>query len=149
MCAWFQVEGVRTKEDTANPTTESVYARTTKSALTASRKSTLYPKASFQPGFGADISFETIDKDGVHTEMGAIGMQATGDGSSSADIVFKVWNGADLTGYQNDKNGAYNKMVIRSTGDVEVTSGTLETSNTGYPVVRPHGYISAWLHLCI
>ena len=114
------VEGERTKEDATDPAQEFKYARTTKSALTATRKSTLYTKSQFQAGFGSDISFETVDKNNVHTELGAIGMQATGDGSSAADIVFKVWNGADTSGYKGDETGAYNKMVIKANGDVHI-----------------------------
>merc|ERR1711966_148092 len=103
---------------------------------TATRKSNAMMKSSFKAGFGSDIAFETVDAAGTHTEMGTIGMQATGDGSSAADIVFKVWNGADTQGYPNDENGAYNKMVIKGTGDVHVTDGTLQTSTAKYPVVE-------------
>ena len=113
------VEGIRTKES-ATPAEEAVLAATTKSALTATRKSTNYAKASFAAGFGSDVSFQTVDSAGVTTELGAIGMQHTGDGTSNADIVFKTWNGADTTGYTGDQNGYYVRMRITSNGDVIV-----------------------------
>ena len=119
------IEGIRTKEsDTA--TEEAVLAAVTKSALTATRKSTKYTKANFAAGFGTDVSFQTVDSAGVTTELGAIGMQHTGDGGSTADIVFKTWNGADTTGYTGDENGDYIRMRISSTGDVTFTGESVQ-----------------------
>merc|ERR1712167_10592 len=115
------IDGIRTKEST-DAATEAKYAAATKSAVTATRKSSKYTKANFKAGFGSDISFQTTDSAGVTTELGVIGMQHTGDGASAGDIVFKTWNGADTTGYTGDENGAYNRMTIKNTGSMEVPS---------------------------
>ena len=32
------------------------------------------------------------------TELGVIGMEHVGDGTSNANIIFKTWNGADTVG---------------------------------------------------
>ena len=111
------IEGIRTKES-SSAAEEAVLAAVTKSALTATRKSTKYAKADFAAGFGTDVSFQTVDSAGVTTELGAIGMQHTGDGGSTADIVFKTWNGADTTGYTGDYDGDYNRLTIHANGGI-------------------------------
>ena len=126
------VEGIRTKES-ATPAEEAVLAATTKSALTATRKSTNYAKASFAAGFGSDVSFQTVDSAGVTTELGAIGMQHTGDGTSNADIVFKTWNGADTTGYTGDQNGVYNRLTVRANGGINVPTGAPPAAHSNVP----------------
>ena len=52
-------------------------------------------------------------------------MQHTGDGGSDADIVFKTWNGADMTGYTGDEDGDYNRMTVKAHGGVAVPTGAL------------------------
>ena len=127
------VEGVRTKESDV-PADEAVLAAVTKSALTATRKSSKYARGEFQAGFGADVSFQTTDSAGATTELGAIGMQHTGDGGSAADIVFKTWNGADASGYAGDERGDYTRMTIHAHGGVAVPTGA---PPPGLPPRRP------------
>ena len=127
------VEGVRTKESDV-PADEAVLAAVTKSALTATRKSSKYAKGEFQAGFGADVSFQTTDSAGATTELGAIGMQHTGDGGSAADIVFKTWNGADASGYAGDERGDYTRMTIHAHGGVAVPTGAPPPRTTPLPL---------------
>lgn len=91
--------------------TETVWSQVTKSSLTATRESKKYTRAQFKAGFGTDVSFDTLDKNGVRTELGVAGMvrprcmhmhectqpassafllQAhTGDGNGTADFIVR------------------------------------------------------------
>ena len=118
--------------ESATNTEEMDLSKVTRSAFTASRKSTKYTMAELSAGFGPDISFQVVDSDNVSTEIGVMGMMMTGDGSANADFVFKTWNGQSDAAM--DAAGDFNRLVIKSSGDVMVPDGRLDVMRSAYPV---------------
>ena len=118
--------------ESATNTEEMDLMKVTRSAFTASRKSTKYTMAELNAGFGPDMSFQVVDSANVTTELGVVGMMMTGDGSANADFVFKTWNGQ--TDAAMDAAGDFNRLVIKSSGDVMVPNGRLDVMRSAYPV---------------
>ena len=102
-------------------------SKVTQSAFAASRKSNNYTLAQMNAGFGPDTSFQVVDSAGVTKELGVMGMVMTGDGSANADFVFKTWNGqAEEANFAAmDAAGEFNRLVIKSNGDMLVPNGEL------------------------
>jgi len=80
----------------------------TASGLTTTRHDHLNAYADFEPGFGADMSFQTRDKFNEVNEIGVIGGYITGHeseqypGRDMSRIVVKTWGGADHDAYSGD-----------------------------------------------
>jgi hypothetical protein len=131
-------QALRTKAD-------SKMGGPTRSAYTATRETHEYSREELEYGFGPDIGFTIMDKDGKDFEMGVIGM-VIGDENDINDghIVFKTW-GADGDDSKpgawgeewatKDANGGYTRMTIHDEG-VEIPDGHLQVTTPGYPVAH-------------
>jgi len=128
------MHATRTAEG-ANATDEENYKAGTRSGLATTRKSTLYTLATMEAGFGPDLSFQVEGSDGTTTELGVMGMMATGDGSADGDFVFKSW-GTATPDFLLDAAGGYNKLVIKSTGNVLVPNGDMIVSGISFEALN-------------
>ena len=107
---------------------DALFSGVTKSGITTTRVSTLLAQSEMMAGFGADVSFTTLDARGAETTIGTLAMQHLGDGTGAGDYVVRLSNGA--TKNQTDsKPSLYDRFRVRSAGGVEATSNYFSVIN--------------------
>lgn len=120
------IEGRRISES-HDPISEGYRKRLMFSSLTSTRVSTKYGFHEMENGFGTDVSFQIVDKEGDSRELGVIGMVKSGTNSTgytTADFVFNSWNVQNPDTFTEDwVNGDFEIARITYDGNLQVQNG--------------------------